>query len=134
MRAPRADLLLRGVRGDDDERFHERIVRHAAGQERVIEVLPLEDGAVEADRGQMNQVLMNLCLNARDAMPEGGRLSIEAVNLPRCEPAPHPQLAPGDCVRLRVRTPRRPEWVAVKAARARRPQSSPPTTRPSGSS
>src|ERR1035438_2517312 len=40
-------------------------------------------GCVMADPGQIRQVLTNLALNARDAMPGGGKLSIEAANINR---------------------------------------------------
>jgi signal transduction histidine kinase/CheY-like chemotaxis protein len=51
---------------------------------KTIEIetkLPDDLGMVNADAGQMDQLLMNLCVNARDAMPGGGRLKIETRNM-----------------------------------------------------
>ena len=43
--------------------------------------LPKDLWIISADATQMHQVLMNLCVNARDAMPEGGSISIKAENV-----------------------------------------------------
>jgi two-component system cell cycle sensor histidine kinase/response regulator CckA len=61
-------------------------------------------GRIKADQGQIEQVIMNLVVNARDAMPRGGRLTIETSNADLDEDycRLHPQQKPGPHVLLAV--------------------------------
>ncbi|MGH9757940.1 MAG: PAS domain S-box protein, partial [Candidatus Acidiferrales bacterium] len=60
----------------------EKILRRLIGEDVQLETSSAADlGLVKADRSQIEQVIMNLAVNARDAMPEGGRLTIETGNV-----------------------------------------------------
>jgi two-component system cell cycle sensor histidine kinase/response regulator CckA len=73
-----------------------------------IEIVPLLDpalGRVKADPGQIQQILINLVINARDAMPLGGKITIETTNreLDEFYCNQHPGIRPGTHVQLTVR-------------------------------
>jgi two-component system cell cycle sensor histidine kinase/response regulator CckA len=93
-------LDLNAVVGDAS-----RMLRRLIGEDIRLELhLAPDAGAVRIDAGQLQQVLMNLAVNARDAMPLGGRLTIATapVGVAREEPALPEPLPPGEYVRLAV--------------------------------
>ncbi len=70
----------------------------------LIVTVPRGLGTVLADRGQIEQVIMNLAVNARDAMPHGGTLVIETADIDRDETTigPDADVTPGSYVALAV--------------------------------
>jgi PAS domain S-box-containing protein len=96
---PRVLALDDVVRGMD--RFLHRII----GEDVQLSIQPGGDiGYVFADPGQLEQVITNLAVNARDAMPRGGELRIETARLVLTSPRSDgwTDVPPGDWVVLRV--------------------------------
>jgi PAS domain S-box-containing protein len=81
------------------------MLKHLIGEDIAIEAVLCRDlGHVLADPGQISQVIMNLGINARDAMPDGGRITIETSNVELDEGyvAGHTGSAPGPHILLAV--------------------------------
>jgi two-component system, cell cycle sensor histidine kinase and response regulator CckA len=81
------------------------LLRHILGED--IELCTTIDptlGQINADSSQLEQVILNLAVNARDAMPRGGHLTIEATNVALHQPLTGQQtsIPPGDYVKLTV--------------------------------
>jgi two-component system cell cycle sensor histidine kinase/response regulator CckA len=96
---PRAIDLSHAVLG------MERMLRRVLGDDIELSLIAGRSvGHVFADQGQLEQVLLNVVLNARDSMPRGGKLSVETANvtLDEAYTAEHLGVAPGSYVMLAV--------------------------------
>ena len=83
----------------------EKMLRTLIGDDVELLAIPRADlWSVKADASQMMQVLVNLAVNGRDAMPQGGKLTIETSNLLLSEEraSRHPEAGPGEYVVLKV--------------------------------
>ncbi len=83
----------------------DRMLRRIIGEDIFLETKMFEDlWEIKADPSQLEQVIVNLCVNARDAMPDGGELNIETdnVTLDKTYVSSHLDIEPGDYVMISV--------------------------------
>ncbi|MGH7206263.1 MAG: response regulator [Nitrospiraceae bacterium] len=82
-----------------------KLVRRLIGEDINLSICPEPTlGRVKADPGQVEQMIMNLAVNARDAMPQGGQLTIESTNVELDDTSSRKQgsILPGPYVMLTV--------------------------------
>jgi two-component system cell cycle sensor histidine kinase/response regulator CckA len=83
----------------------EGVLRNIVGGDVALQVLAAASlQAVEADAGQVEQVIVNMVMNARDAMPKGGNLTLETANVAFDEESVgrYPELKAGNYVMLAI--------------------------------
>ncbi|HTK96171.1 MAG TPA: PAS domain S-box protein [Terriglobales bacterium] len=83
----------------------DKLLKRLLGEDvDLLTVLDSKIGTVRADPGQIEQVIMNLAVNARDAMPKGGKLTVETSNVALDElyARDHATVRPGNYVMLSV--------------------------------
>jgi two-component system cell cycle sensor histidine kinase/response regulator CckA len=79
------------------------MLRRVIGEDiELVTTLDPDVHVIRADRGQLEQALLNLAVNARDAMPTGGKLTIETSNLQLLESPPGAELAPGSFALIQI--------------------------------
>jgi signal transduction histidine kinase len=81
------------------------MLRHLIGEDIELVIAPGPDlGQVKADPGEIDQVILNLAVNARDAMPQGGKLILRTENasLDEIRAGAHYPIRPGQYVLLSV--------------------------------
>jgi signal transduction histidine kinase len=81
------------------------LIRHSVGEKVEIEMQLMAGGAVLCDINQMENVILNLAINARDAMPDGGRLTVETRDVALTMPPPDIEgesFTPGEYVSVLV--------------------------------
>ena len=101
---PQANACSRIINLNDIAGENLKMLTRIIGKDIDLVMTQVDLWSVRADAGQIDQVIMNLAVNARDAMPSGGKLTIETANVALDEEYArfHAPLRPGDYVMFSI--------------------------------